>query len=1462
MTLLPVFPGRFTSHCVRLSVLMAVFAGLLAPVAARAQSVTYTGSAAAQNFGSVAVNSPSSVSLSFSVTGGTTVGSIEVVTKGAPNLDFTNDAGGNCTVETYNSTTACTVGVTFTPFHPGTREGAVLFWSGSGNTGTLLNKTLLYGVGTDAGLSYTNGTVTTIGPTLPGGITLQAPNAVSFDGAGNMYIADFGSTSDGTGAQLVKIPAAGGNAVVVSANAGGTALDGAADVQVDGAGDIFIADQDNNRIVELPVGGSPTSFSPTVNSLQLSSANDVIPGPNGLLYLSDGNNNRLIEIPNLGTGTATTVTSADGMNLNNPGGLALDSAGDLFIGDQMNNRVAEILAGGGAGSVYGPSIAGVSGDLSDAYGVFVDAANNLFITDFTGTGRLIEIPSGSTSGSVLAPNVSGTTLTAPSFMSTDDAGNFYVADYGTGRVFKFARTGSAPVATHFSVSAPGSATAGTSFSVTVTALTSSNATATSYTGTVHFTSSDGSAILPGNATLTNGVGTFSVTLKTAGSQSVTATDTVTGSITGSTSVTVNAAAATHLVIPGGPEPFYTAFGFTISAYDAYGNLATSYNGTVAFTSSDPGFANLGPVTLVNGTGSQTAVLKTAGVDSITATDTTTPSITGTGYFTVQPGPATYLGVSAPSSTYAGSPISVTVTAYDLYGNVATGYTGTVAFTSSDPQATLPAASPLTNGAGSFSATLATAGSQTVTATDTVTAGIVGTSGTISVSIPNYVVTVAADEAGTASNCTIQPTPGTNTTDTSCSLRDALAAASAVGSGNITFASAPGQLFSSAQTITLLVGGAGTLSIPSNVTITGPTSGSAYGLTNLVTVNGGGAAVAVPVFTGNATGGGSSISNLIITNGIYYGYGAGGIFNSATSTLTVTNSTISGNDAPSASGGIYNDGGTMTIINSTISGNSGIAGGLTSGPGGSLTVMGTTISGNSGNSAGGGLHVYNASATITNSTISGNTSNVAGGGIDNAGGAVNLSNTIVSGNTAPSNADIAGGYTDNGGNQISTAVNLSALGSNGGPTQTLVPQPGDAAICGGTLANATAAGITADQRGFVFDPHCPTGSVDSGAVQSNYGLLFGNVPHAAFAGQAITPAPTTTLFESGMVATTPTSAVTLSDAGSTLSGTTTQNLSSGTATFPGVSFTGVGVNTQLTATMALNSSVNLVATAGTTTTVSPAPAVLTSPAPSSTLAGPAATFSWSPAGGATSYSLWIGSTGPGSGNLYQSHQITASTVNVTALPTNGGTVYVRLYTIFNGVATPNDYTFTASTRAALTSPSPGTLSGPNVSFTWSPATGAVAYSLWLGSTGVGSSNLYNSGATTALTATANGLPTNGSTIYARINTIYAGGVSVSTDSTFTAATGTTAMLTTPTPSTTLSGARVTFTWTAASGATGYSLWIGSTGPGSGNLYQSHQTTALTATATNLPTNGAPVYVRLYTIYNGTSRYTDYTYTAAP
>ena len=140
-------------------------------------------------------------------------------------------------------------------------------------------------------------------------------------------------------------------------------------------------------------------------------------------------------------------------------------------------------------------------------------------------------------------------------------------------------------------------TAGTSFSLTVTAQNSSGATDTGYLGTVHFTSSDVQAGLPANYTFTtgtgsgydNGVHVFTVTLKTAGSQSITATDTATSTITGTLSgISVSPAAASKFVLSGLPSTAAAgaAESVTVTAEDPYGNVATGYTGTVQFTSSD------------------------------------------------------------------------------------------------------------------------------------------------------------------------------------------------------------------------------------------------------------------------------------------------------------------------------------------------------------------------------------------------------------------------------------------------------------------------------------------------------------------------------------------------------------------------------------------------------------------------------------------------------------------------------------------------------------------------------------------------------------------------------------------------------------------------------------------------------------------------------------------------------------
>jgi len=94
--------------------------------------------------------------------------------------------------------------------------------------------------------------------------------------------------------------------------------------------------------------------------------------------------------------------------------------------------------------------------------------------------------------------------------------------------------------------------------------------------------------------------------------------------------------------------------------------------------------------------------------------------------------ATHFTVTAPSTAAVNTFFGFTVLALSASNQTVTGYTGTVHFTSSDPQAVLSADSTLTNGAGTFSASLTSVGNQTITATDTATATITGVSGAIDV----------------------------------------------------------------------------------------------------------------------------------------------------------------------------------------------------------------------------------------------------------------------------------------------------------------------------------------------------------------------------------------------------------------------------------------------------------------------------------------------------------------------------------------------------------------------------------------------------------------------------------------------------------------------------------------------------------------------------------------------------------
>ena len=274
-----------------------------------------------------------------------------------------------------------------------------------------------------------------------------------------------------------------------------------------------------------------------------------------------------------------------------------------------------------------------------------------------------------------------------------------------------------------------------------------------------------------------------------------------------------------------------------------------------------------------------------------------------------------------------------------------------------------------------------------------------------------------------------------------------------------------------------------------------------------------------------------------------------------------------------------------------------------------------------------------------------------------------------------------------------------------------------------------------------------------------------------------------------------------------------------------------------------------------------------PADQSTLAGNSVTFWWAGYPGATAYWLDVGNA-PGGNNYYQSQSLSASTFSqtVNSLPSDGSTVYATWYYLLNGIWFSTGYTYTAynpsGAQGVITTPTPGsTFTGSSVTFDWTAGAGASAYWLDVGST-VGGNQYFQSGNLgTVLTVTANGLPTNGSTVYVTLYSLV-GGQWLSNAYTYMAynVSGSQGVITTPTPGSTFTGSSETFDWTAGAGASAYWLDVGNT-PGGNQYFQSGNLgNVLTKMVTGLPTNGSTVYVTLYSLVGGQWVPGAYTYTA--
>jgi hypothetical protein len=398
--------------------------GLLCSAATAQTPQVFSGSTAVgQSSATLTVTVPITVS-------GTAVAP-KALTQGVVNGEFTIN-GGSCAAGSYMATQQCTVVVGFSPKFPGLRTGAVVVET---SDGTLLGSVLLAGLATGPLPLLTPGTINTVAGVFGSirfagdGIQattapIQLPAGVVADAAGDFYL------SDTQNFRIRKVTAAGDISTIAGTGQAGYGGDGGpatqalidapAGLALDGAGNLYFADTNNNIIRRID------AFSGVITTVAGTPLNNGFSG--------DG-----------GAATSALLTS--------PEGIAFDEAGDLFIADTGNNVIRKVTAAGTISTVAGTGTAGFNGDgptataaqLNSPWGVSVAVAQDgsLYIADL-GNNRVRKVTTAGVISTIAGDGTraftgdggpaSAAELNQPTAIAIDPAGNLYIADSENNRV--------------------------------------------------------------------------------------------------------------------------------------------------------------------------------------------------------------------------------------------------------------------------------------------------------------------------------------------------------------------------------------------------------------------------------------------------------------------------------------------------------------------------------------------------------------------------------------------------------------------------------------------------------------------------------------------------------------------------------------------------------------------------------------------------------------------------------------------------------------------------------------------------------------------------------------------------------------------------------------------------------------------------------------------------------------------
>ena len=409
-----------------------------------------------------------------------TLGSIQVLTLGTANLDFTLVSG--CSTGTsYAAGATCTVSAQFAPRYPGVRQGAIVLLDTGGN---VMASQTVNGIGVASLSVMEAGELTTVAgnghladdgtnPNSALNTAIHEPLGVASDGAGNLFYTDSGNNV------IRRVDAVSGNVSTVAGTGGqGFSANGTLAVNaqlntpsylvIDGAGNLFFADSGNNAIREIvlatgqieTIAGTGamgyTGDGSAATAAALNAPQGLGFDDSGNLYIADTGNNVIRKISastgNIstfaGNGVAGYVSGAAASSeFNQPWGVFAASNGKVYIAD-FDNNVVRVVSGGVVSTVAGNGTASYGGDngpalsaqLNRPAAVVVDAAGDLYISDsendcirkVNGTTQTIVTIAGDGVGGYggdgLDANITSAQFDKPYGISLDGAGDLYVAD--------------------------------------------------------------------------------------------------------------------------------------------------------------------------------------------------------------------------------------------------------------------------------------------------------------------------------------------------------------------------------------------------------------------------------------------------------------------------------------------------------------------------------------------------------------------------------------------------------------------------------------------------------------------------------------------------------------------------------------------------------------------------------------------------------------------------------------------------------------------------------------------------------------------------------------------------------------------------------------------------------------------------------------------------------------------------